>query len=337
MQQTPPPPEVIQLAQLLGIDPATIYHIEMKKTETPVATESEQPVAVHPLFKMIAEDDAKGITKLFEVTQDPKKLLLTPVPLNVLPVISRERAKIDKDLQLITPMIATIMHRRAASLGALIDAARQHKLLDEIQKGVYLDTKKVVDADLNRPLYYALSTGWLRGLDIMLKKGRFEWHQHSSAFYFILAEVFKRDLDIAFDWLLTNGGLTYDLMKNPVTGDHYRMVESAAASGASCCLYVLERHSDGKELRYINKNGHGPLYQAALNHRMDAAFWLVSRGVSPIDYTRTLAMMQKVNDCNCGLCRKYDQVHIDNIKEFHALRVEQEHDTILDKTLDELA
>src|SRR5687768_7253494 len=139
MQKTPPlPPEVIQLAQLLGIDPATIYHIEMKKTETPGATESEQPVAVHPLFKMIAEDDAKGITKLFEVTQDPKKLLLTPVPLNVLPVISRERAKIDKDLQLITPMIATIMHRRAASLGALIDAARQHKLLDEIQKGVYL-------------------------------------------------------------------------------------------------------------------------------------------------------------------------------------------------------
>jgi hypothetical protein len=337
--QQPPPPEVLQLIQLLQLDPSTIiqFKMESKETATPVATPESEQVAVHPLFKMIAEDDAKGITKLFEVTQDPKKLLLTPVPLNVLPVVSRERAKLDKNLQLMTPMIATILHRRAASLGALIDAARQHKLLDEIQKGVYLETKEVVEADLNRPLYYAVSTGWLRGIDIMLKKGRFEWHQHSSAFYFILSDVFRRDIDITFNWLLTNGGLTYDLMKNPKTGDHFRMVEVAASHGASCCLYVLERHSDGKELHYVNKNGHGPLFQAVGKHKMDAAFWLTSRGVSPVDYAQTMDMMQRVNNCNCGLCSKYDQAHVDAIKELHALRLEQEQDTILDKALDELA
>jgi hypothetical protein len=287
-------------------------------------TKEKEEDVVHPLYKLIAEGDAKGVTELLEKSDNPKHILTSLVSLSKVPAKIEKRAP---PLKFVTPFHAAILCYNADVLQALVDKAVELRILQECTEGRDLQTgdQKVSAASLNRPLYFALANCWYRGADILFKAGSGLFapdnrNPRISMILFLMTVVFKTDDVVALQWLCKHG-----------LGSHFgpsdarvSLFHMAAAEGALGCMQImLARAIQNKQkqktraavvdemVNEINE-GETPLCSALRYKQHNVTRWLLMHGAhKDLDKALELAPDDQFRD----VIRETRQAYLDSLLE----------------------
>jgi hypothetical protein len=241
---------------------------------------------IHPLFKRIAEGDAKGIKELLSISDNPKLILTSRVSLDLVPAKVKTSTKMVQ-MKFVTPMVAAIIVQNEDVLQALVDAAVELRIFAECTEGRDFvneeeDTKKENYGGA-RPLWLALGKMWHKGAEILFKAGSplfppDDRMPYTTMVTFLSKGVLQHDDITTLSWMLKRG---LPLFFGPADC-RISIFCLAALNGANGCLMTILqeafRRKQPSPLDVVDPAGKSPLVCAVYGGKIHTMLWLISQG-----------------------------------------------------------